>query len=181
MSTIKNRLFAILLMALPILIYSCSGGGSSATPSEVAEKFLNALQDGDFKTAKKNATEKSQEFLGQMETMYATMEGLDDIKETKEIAVTNEQIDGDKATVSYTEDGDSMEIILLKENGAWKVAFDKETLMGGALDSMGDEEEDDYDDYDDYEMEEEEMDMDEGEEMEEVMEEEMMEEEEEEM
>lgn len=139
--------------------------------------FLKALQDGDFATAKKYATEKSQEFLGQLGDMYATMEGMDADKETKEIVVSDEMIDGDKATVSYTEDGSSMELTLLKEGGAWKVAFDKETLMGGAMDSMmGDEEEDEeeYDDYDDYEMEE---DM----EMDEEMEEEMSEEEDDEM
>jgi len=175
MSTTKNRLFAILFMALPILIYSCSGGGS---PSQVADKFLNALQDGDFETAKKYSTEKSQDFLGDLAEMYKSMEVMDLDHETKDITVTNESIDGDKSIVSYTEDGDSMEITLVKENGSWKVAFDKETLMGGAFDSMWDEDEDeydDYDDYDDYEMEEE---MDE---QYEEIEEEMSEEEDEEM
>jgi len=71
-----------------------------------------------------------------MAKMADMAEGLsDETPEAKEIVVGESEEDGDNAVVHYTEDGSDMTLDLVKEDGNWKVKFDK---MGGMMDDMDD-------------------------------------------
>lgn len=141
MRTSKIRL-GFVLMALTLFAVACGGG--KASPSDVAEKFLNALNDLNFEEAKKYATDESASMLDMMAGLM-NMGGEDMEKpEPKAINITGEEVDGDNATVTYTtkdDEGNDVEesIDLTKVEGEWKVKFDKSSMGGGDMDlSMDD-------------------------------------------
>jgi hypothetical protein len=136
MLTTKALRWGLLTMTVALVFTACSGG-SKNSPGKVAENFLMAVQDMDFEKAKLYATKESASMLD----MLAGFAGMGDEEkpEPAPITITNEEIDGDKATVTYTsknEDGEETEdtIDLVKEEGEWKVKFDKSSLGGGDTD-----------------------------------------------
>lgn len=148
MRTSKIR-FGLLVVALALFVAACGGGG--AKPGDVAKNFLTAVNDLNFEEAKKYATAESASMLDMMGGLM-NMGGEEMEKpEPQEITITNEEVDGDNATVTYTtkdEEGNDVEetIDLVKVDEEWKVKFDKSSLGGG---DMGDIQ------MDDFEMEEE--------------------------
>lgn len=130
MSIIKKTSYALTMMLVATLFTACSGGGS-ASPEEAAVNFLNALQNADFEKAKKYATDSSAELLDMAASMATLAEGEIEDAEPKSFTIDEVAEDGDKAVVSYTVDGEgSQKLNLKKEGGNWKVAFDKESMMG---------------------------------------------------
>jgi hypothetical protein len=134
----KNLLlFAALVFSTTLIFIACKSGGD---PKAVTENFFDALNKKDFTTAKKYATKESQSFLGMLEGAAAMAKDKDTsgIKKDK-VNVSNVKIDGDNATVSVTggDDGThSLTVHLKKEDGAWKVAFDKNAITNMATDAM---------------------------------------------
>ena len=124
--------FSAVALAAVMLLWAC---GSSMTSKEVGEKFLMAFAKGDIETAKKYATEDAQ-------TSLDLMQGNDDkAGDPSEIVVGEVKEEGDKAVLSYTEDGKDKTLNLIKENGEWKAAWEKGAGSSGnsTLDSIGDE------------------------------------------
>lgn len=159
----SKTLIGLLMVALTFLA-ACGGG--SPTPGTVAKNFLSAINDLNFEEAKQYATAESASMLDMLSGIMAMSEEEMEKPEAREINVTNEEIDGDNATVTYTtkdEEGNDVEesIDLVKVDGAWKVKFDKGSMgMGDGLGDM-DMEEDDMEEeiesvddmeYDDAEM-----------------------------
>lgn len=117
--------FAFLSMAL---LVSCSGGNS---PEDVAKKFLEATNKGEYGEAKKYADEKTGQMLGMVEGMMPP----DKKEEMKKKPVTVEIISSEEkdsiATVKYKltgegQTGDEKSLDLKKEKGDWKVTINKE-------------------------------------------------------
>ncbi|RYD73331.1 MAG: hypothetical protein EOP53_20285 [Sphingobacteriales bacterium] len=86
------------------------------------------------------ATEDSKTMLDMMEMgMKMAKDSADDMKYSENNLTYGEvKIDGDKATVPVTEktSGETINYILKKEKGNWKVAFDKESMMNIGMEKM---------------------------------------------
>lgn len=129
MNIFKNSLkFAFVLTAF-VALASCGGGEASGdnSPSGVATNFLTAVSNGDFDDAKAYVTDDTQEAVDDLETFAGDdVEGLD-------YTVVGETIDGDYATVEYSEataDGNNT-LSMVKDGDDWKIEFDKIDFTGG--------------------------------------------------
>ncbi len=120
------KLSAIAIIGAMVL-WACGGGNLG--PKETGEKFLKALAEGDYGTAKDYATKSSQESLEMLEKMGGGESG----GSADDIVVGEVKEDGDKATLAYTEKGAEKTLNLVKEDGSWKAQFDK----GGDTGSTG--------------------------------------------
>ncbi len=135
----KRILMAATLFTAMIFAGCKTGGGD---PKTVLVAFFDALSKKDFATAKKLATKDS-------ESMFSLMEmGMKMAKDEKDdemdkfnkdkMIIGDAKIDGDKATVEVKdkEKGEGVNFILKKENGDWKVAFDKASMMQMGMEKM---------------------------------------------
>lgn len=132
----KNLILMLFAGALIIGTGCNSGGGlmGGNDPNTVLEKFLNAMGKKDIDEVKKYVTKDSESFVNLMK-MGMDMAG--DAKDDKEIfkeedvVIEKALIDGDRATINVKDkkSGEGSKFILKKENGDWKVAFDKASFM----------------------------------------------------
>lgn len=115
--------------AVLIMFTSCKSGGD---PKAVLSEFFTKLGKKDLEGARKLATTDSKQMLDLMEMgmKSADTKDFDKFAEGK-MEYGEAKIDGDKATVPVKElsNGETTNYILKKEGGAWKVAFDKATMM----------------------------------------------------
>lgn len=119
-----------------IMFSSCKSGGGD--PKSVLAEFFTLLSKKDLAGARKLATADSKTMLDMMEMGMKT-----DSKELEKYDATKMEygeakIEGDKATVPVKEkdSGETINYVLKKEGGSWKVAFDKATIMGMATEKM---------------------------------------------
>jgi hypothetical protein len=132
----KKVFFSIVaVLALAVSLVSCSNN----SPKASAEKFLNGLNHMDYEAAKSVSTEETKKMLDMMSQLTAMMP--DSTKENaKKVKVTmgKEDVNGDKATVSYTtsEDTTSRNLTLVKQNGKWLVQWSKNDNGGGNNEDM---------------------------------------------
>lgn len=122
-----TKYFAIAIIAL--LFSACKQEAS--TPKSITESFFTALSAGDFAKAKTMVTKDSEESIESLKTFAA-----DQVKGAK-YTVTKEEVNGDNATVTYTQAGKEGEktMKLMKVDGAWKIMFDKNEFTG-SLDDL---------------------------------------------
>jgi len=115
------------------LVFGCN---SSSSPKQVLAKFLDAMEHGDFKEAKKYASSDSQSFLAMISK---SDNGSVDVYKNQDLEVTdNVRIDGSDAKVevkSHSADT-GIDFHLRKENGEWKVVFNLGSLMNTAIDGI---------------------------------------------
>ncbi len=123
MSTKKSFKFLVAVFAL-LFFAACAGGAK--TPKAMATDFLNSLSAGDFTKAKGMVTEDAKESIESLEMLAA-----DKVK-GKKYTVKDEKVEGEEASVTYTEEGVEGEktLKLKKVEGAWKVMFDKNEFTG---------------------------------------------------
>jgi len=133
----KKFFLAVLVVAV-VIIAGCNSG--SGDPKAVLSQFFDALSKNDMVAACKLATADSKSMLDLMEM------GMKTNKETekydkKKLEFGEAKIEGDKATVPVKEivGGETINYTLKKESGAWKVAFDKTSIMSMGMDKMKDE------------------------------------------
>ncbi|MDR0792948.1 MAG: DUF4878 domain-containing protein [Chitinophagaceae bacterium] len=135
----KNLLlFTAFIFSATLIFIACKGGGSSSgDPKATAEAFFEAMNKKDFTAAKKYATKESQSFLDMIAGAATMAKDSSDVNKGK-ITVSNVKIDGDNATVSVenSEDAHALTVHLKKEDGAWKVAFDKNAITNMATDAL---------------------------------------------
>lgn len=128
-----------------IALVGCKGGAAN-DPKSVAIAFMDAVKAKDFDGAAKYATKDSKSALDMMKSAVKMAEAFggksDDMDFDKEwkgkkVEYSEPKIEGDNATLSLMVDGkEQMPISLKKEEGNWKVAFDKSTLMKTGTDKM---------------------------------------------
>jgi hypothetical protein len=125
-----------LLVIIFFFIFACSDNN----PKPVAKNFLTALNHLDFKKAKEYSTEETGKLLDMM-SGFARMIPDSSKEREKKFEITGEIIDGDKATVSYKEEGreDEQSIPLVKVNGQWKVAMSKDNMNEAESSSRAEE------------------------------------------
>lgn len=98
--------------------------GCSDSPNAVAEKWANAIVDGDVSRANKYSVSNSAEANGILILMFQGMdsnEKAEQIKQMKTALKKTAEIDGNDAIIS---NGD-FEFKLRKVDGNWKVVVDK--------------------------------------------------------
>jgi hypothetical protein len=122
-------------------LYMSSCKTSSGDPKAVLISFFDAMSKKDIEGARKMATADSKSMFDLMEMgmKMADSAADDQVKEKfdkSKMEFGEPKIEGDRATVNVkeTKSGESMNFVLKKESGAWKVALDMQTLM-----SMGSE------------------------------------------
>lgn len=127
----KKIMFALALVGGVLFFTGCNSAGGD--PKKTLESFFDALAKKDIEAARKLATAESKSMLDMMEM---GMKMATDNKETEKYDKTKMEfgepkIEGDKATIAVKEksSGESTNFTLKKEGGAWKVAFDKASMM----------------------------------------------------
>jgi len=135
----KKLLMATAVVAA-LFVSGCNSAGSN-DPKVVLMNFFDALSKKDIAAARKYATADSKSMLDMME-MGMKMGNDKDTKEDKydktRMEFGDPKIDGDKATIAVKDktSGESTNFTLKKESGAWKVAFDKASMMTMGMDKM---------------------------------------------
>ncbi len=129
----KKLLFAAAIIAVAFLS-SCAG--AAGDPKAVLGNFFEALSKKDMATARKLATDDSKAMLDLMEMGMKTKSDETEKFSKANLEFGEPKIDGDKAIVPVKEksSNETVNYILKKEKGSWKVAFDKASIM-----SMGQE------------------------------------------
>ncbi len=125
MRKIKTLLTLLVFASMTVFMTSCSNNN----PEAVTKEFLSLIQDGKVKEAKELCDSQTQTILGMVEGMLA--EAAKESKEKKaDVKIVSSEIDGDKATVYYTqgEEGKQESMTLKKIDGKWKISIDKEGL-----------------------------------------------------
>ena len=112
-------------------IWSCKNNND---PKEVLSQFFDALHKKDIAKAKSLATESSQQMLDLMASDLTNDKNKESNKYAKDnLFLKDAVIDGEKASVDVvdkSENNGTITFLLKKEKGNWKVAFDKETIIG---------------------------------------------------
>lgn len=133
----KKIILSALTASLIILAGCKSGGGD---PKIVLSNFFDALAKKDFTSVKKYTTKDSE---GMLSMVQMGMQNIKDDSQTMQYKKENLEmgdvvITGDKATVPVKDkkSGETTDFTLKKEDGEWKVAFDKSTLMEMAQKKM---------------------------------------------
>jgi len=132
----KKILLAV-FSCFAIMLYSCNSGGGD--PKAVLGQFFSALEKKDLAAARKLATADSKSMLDMMEMGMKTDDKEADKYKAANMEIGDAKVEGDKATVPVKdkESNEAMNYVLKKEDGNWKVAFDKATIMNMATEKMG--------------------------------------------
>ena len=129
----KRRFIAAFFLSAALA--GCNSGGGDPKPALM--NFMDALNKQDFEGAKKYATQESAAVLDMTKNMGVkkSAEGKYDISK---LEVGNAKMEGDIAyiPVKLKENGMTLNYKMKKESGAWKVAFDKSSLVSMGMDAM---------------------------------------------
>ncbi len=135
-----KKLFAAAIIASSVFFAGC--GNSGGDPKATLLAFFDAMGKKDIEGARKLATAESKSMIDMME-MGMKMADDKGMKENEKFDKSRMEfgeakIDGDKATVPVkdTKSGESTNFTLKKEQGQWKVAFDKSSIMQMASDKI---------------------------------------------
>ena len=130
-----KKLFIAIFFAGAAFLPGCKSGGGD--PKPVLINFMEALNRQDFEGAKKYATAESASILDMTKGMGAKKDSTGKFDLSK-LEIGDAKIESDMATipVKVKENGMVMNYKLKKESGAWKVAFDKSSLMSMGMDAM---------------------------------------------
>jgi Domain of unknown function (DUF4878) len=136
-----KKLLVALFAFSALYITSCKSGGSD--PKTVLTSFFDAMGKKDIAAARKLATADSK---GMFDLMEMGMKMKDNTMEDKtdeqfdktKMEIGEAKIDGDRATVNVKEkkSGESINFVLKKEGGDWKVAMDMATMMTMGAEKM---------------------------------------------
>ena len=139
-----KKLFVAVFAFSAVYMSSCNSGGGD--PKAVLVSFFDAMAKKDIAAARKLATADSKGMFDLMEMGMKMAENTADDK-TKEqfdkskMEFGEAKIDGDRATVNVkeTKNGESINFVLKKEGGSWKVAMDMATMMSMGAEKMKEE------------------------------------------
>jgi hypothetical protein len=143
-SQMKSR-FAFTILSLSVLLAFAACTSSDGDPKAVAKNFYEALEKKNWDEAAKYTTKDSKTAIELVKSVaeMGKAVGGDPVAQEEEITKQSNVvygkaiINGDIATVPITVNGETNDIKLKKEDGVWKVAFDKNTIMQTAADKSG--------------------------------------------
>jgi hypothetical protein len=137
-----KKVLSLFLALSALILFSCSGSNSN-DPKKVAKEFYEALGKKEYDKATALATKESKTLIDLIKSMSELGNSLKITGENEEEAKIEKAvysdaiIDGDKATVKVTVDGEENLIKLKKEDGVWKVALDKDSIKESASEKSG--------------------------------------------
>ena len=136
----KKILFAISILCLGGFV-SCTSG-SSDNPNEVLSQFFDAMAKQDTVKIKALSTKDSEQMLSMMKmgmSMADAKKDLEKYDKTK-MEFGTAIISGDNAKVPVKDkaSGETVNFPMKKEDGKWKVAFDKSSIMEMGMEKMKD-------------------------------------------
>jgi outer membrane murein-binding lipoprotein Lpp len=110
-------------------------------PKAVLVSFFDALTKKDIAAARKLATAESKSMLDMMEMgmkMDPNKKDDEGKYDKSKMEFGDPKVEGDKATVAVKDknSGETTNFTLKKEDGGWKVAFDKSSMMNMGMDKM---------------------------------------------
>lgn len=123
-----------MLKKVIIIFFILSGSACqpALSPVETATAFIQAMQQGRFAAAEKYATSESVPLINAL--AHAGNRQLFPITQdqTFQIRETLVQENSIHLTITIRETGQSLNWVLKKESGKWKVAYDLNTLLQSA-------------------------------------------------
>lgn len=134
-----KKIVSLILIASLSVFAGCKSTSGGGDPKEVLTNFFEALTKKDIEGAKKYVTKDSEGMLDMVKMGMASVpDSASKMYSKDNMEIGNTVINGDKATVAVKEKqtGESTDFVLKKEDGNWKVAFDKSTLMDMAKQKM---------------------------------------------
>ena len=136
----KKILFAISILCLCGFV-SCKSV-SSDNPNEVLSQFFDAMAKQDTVKIKALSTKDSEQMLSMMKmgmSMADAKKDLEKYDKTK-MEFGTAIINGDNAKVPVKDkaSGETVNFPMKKEDGKWKVAFDKSSIMEMGMEKMKD-------------------------------------------
>lgn len=126
-----NR-FLRFLMSFLLIGVIFTGCKKAPGPDQIAMKFLTAVQQSDYVEAKNYATNDSKAMLDALSSFQKMLPASSQEKiKNEKFNIKNVAIKDSFAIVTYDSNMDATGKILKlkKENGQWKVAFTKETIL----------------------------------------------------
>jgi hypothetical protein len=138
-----KKLLVVLFAFSALYMSSCKSGSND--PKAVLTAFFDAMAKKDIAGARKLATADSKAMFDLMEMGMKMKDNTVEDKTSDQfdkakVEIGEAKIDGDKATVSVKEikNGESINFVLKKESGNWKVAMDMATMMSMGAEKMKD-------------------------------------------
>lgn len=133
----------VAVIALSALYITGCNNSAGGDPKATLTAFFDAMAKKDIAEARKLATKDSKSMFDLMEMGMKMQDNTIDDK-TKEqydksnMEISDAVIEGDKATVKVLEkkSGESINFVLMKEDGNWKVAMDMNTMMNMGMEKM---------------------------------------------
>lgn len=136
-----KKLFVAVMAFSAIFLSSCNNGGGD--PKTVLTSFFDAMGKKDIAAARKLATADSKSMFDMMEEGMKMAGNVAEDKtheqfDKSKMEIGEAKIDGDRATVNVKElkSGESIDFVLKKESGSWKVAMDMGTMMNIGMQKM---------------------------------------------
>lgn len=131
-----KKIFLIAIAGMVMIFSGCKSGSND--PKAVLAEFMDKLGKKDLEGARKLATAESKTMIDMIEMGMKTNSNELDKYSKEKMEFGEAKIDGDKAVVPVkeTESGETLNYILKKENGSWKVAFDKNSIMTMGMEKM---------------------------------------------
>lgn len=138
----KKLLLAVFAFSA-IYIAGCNSAAGGGDPKATLTAFFDAMAKKDIAAARKLATADSKSMFDLMEMGMKMQDNTVD-DQTKEqydkskMEFGEAVITGDKATVNVkeTKGGESIDFVLKKEEGSWKVAMDMGTMMNMGMEKL---------------------------------------------
>lgn len=124
-----KKICLLIIILSPILFFSCKSGNGN--PKAVMLNFFEALSKKDISTARKLSTDSSKKMIDFLETILSKNTAEAEKFDKSKLEIGDAVIDGDHAFIPVTENetGETLNYILRKVNGNWKMAFDEESIM----------------------------------------------------
>ena len=119
----------LVMMVAGLAMMVCLVGCGGSSPESVAEKAINCMKNYDFEGMQKYSTKEFKRSLALMDAFLANAakKNKEEFEKNKKEAAASKVtigkavIDGDKATVPYTIDGEDKTMTLVKVDGKWLV------------------------------------------------------------
>ena len=124
----KRGRIEINVLFLIVIFFTCCIAANN--PKDVAEHFIKASVNMDFKEAKRYATPETAKMLDLVEGIVGKTRISDSTIKKMKIEIGEETIKGDNATIKYKKDDSNKEYVinLKRINGKWLVAISMDDL-----------------------------------------------------
>lgn len=135
-----HKILLGLIFLTALLSTGCRSKTNAGDPKAVLSDFFDALSKKDIEKARTLSTEDSKSMLDMIDMGLKMSKdtGTETKFDRSKLEIGEPKIEGDKAIVAVKEitSAQVMNYTLKKEKGAWKVAFDKSSLMGPNMDKI---------------------------------------------